>query len=176
MCSSDLKLTDTPGPEAGGSSTELEGRQSIGLWQDLDMQQRLADVEVTTAQPVRPRPDATSFHQLGLTRGFYRDNAIARSISPLDQDGILAGRTAVPLVVAREIEMAVILDDAERNLRRRRGGGPLPMEVNDGPSRWLALVEYLARHREKARRMAASRHSEGTTCSDQQNKYLAIHA
>ena len=156
-CVASSKPTDTRGPEAGGSTTELEGRQSIGLGQDLGMEQRLADVEVTAAQPVRPRPDATSFHQLGLTRGFHRDHAVARSIPPLDQDGVLAGRTAVPLVVAREVETAVILDDAKRNRRRRRGGWSLMMEVNDRSRRGLTLVKHLARHRVEPRRVSTSR-------------------
>ena len=65
-------------PQAGGSTTELEGRQSIGLGQDLGVEQGLADIEVAAAEPVGPRPDAASFHQPGLTLGFHRDHAVAR--------------------------------------------------------------------------------------------------
>ena len=96
------KQTDTRGSMAGGLTAELEGCQSIGLGQDLGVQQGLAKIEITAAQPVGTGADATSFHQLGPAPGFYGHDAVTRCISPLDEDGVLAGRTAITLVAARQ--------------------------------------------------------------------------
>ncbi len=55
----------------------------------------LIDVEVAALEPVGPRAQATSLHQLGLSPGLHRRHAVARLIPPLDQYRIVA-RAAHP--------------------------------------------------------------------------------
>ena len=136
--------------EAGGSTTELEGRQRIGLGQDLGMEQRLADVEVAAAEPVRPRPNAASFHHLSCPW-----------FSP--------GRRRLPLRLATRRGRHTYRADSRCPGCRRRGRsgrhprrcrtessatrGPwaLLMEVNDGSRRGLSLVKHGAATPGKAR-------------------------
>jgi hypothetical protein len=153
---------------ADGSTTELEGGQSIGLGQDLGMQQRLAKIEKTAAKPVGPGSDATSFHDPVRARGFYRRDAVARCISPLDEDGVLAGRTAITLVTTCQVEGAVILNDSKRNRRGQSSGRSFVVEVDDRSHRGFTLIEHLARHRVETRRVSTSRANKGQDRGDQQ--------
>jgi hypothetical protein len=142
-------------------AAELEGRQIVALRQNLCVEQGLANVEVAATEPVWPGSNSAPFDELGPACRFYGRDAIARSISPFDENGVFAGRTAISLVAAHERKRPVILDNSKRNRAQCLGRRNLRVKVNDCARGGLTVMHDLAVDRIKSWRIATPRQRQG---------------